>query len=176
MPPELAQSQKSKASLPAHLSFDIWSLGISLFRMLTSGDFFHSDDEALMFLSMNTALDTYVSSRLQQTLGSGGAPQSGEQEIHLLTDMLKSDASARPNCEALLGRAFFRGGATVNMARLQSKLGKMDAKLDHIGTFSGGSFEDILDGGVLLLSAALVHSIVTSLSTGGFFVALAFLS
>lgn len=89
IPPELLQ----KTGLRAHCSYDIWSLGVLLFRMLTNNDFWSSDEEALQTLRSPNDLDHHLTKRLHPL------KTSNEQAYNLIKDILSPDPAQRPTAD-----------------------------------------------------------------------------
>lgn len=111
MPPERYRAFTERKELRAVFSYDIWALGVCLFRLMGDTPLFTSDVEALEQLKKVLTGDT---SFLQQRLQS--LPRAVQR---FLSSMLEVHAVDRPGqASELLQRAFFAGGATVACEKL----------------------------------------------------------
>ena len=133
-PPERVAAfyAKKNKNLKAHSSYDIWALGVCLYRILAGTDLFASESEAWDKLQQCVLEPNLFRSQfLEEKL----IKNCNESAARLLKDMLTVKCALRPTANNVLGRALFRGGSTLNVSNLYSRMKsgftKLEAKVDR---------------------------------------------
>jgi len=122
-PPELIVGSRSGTKLTAHYSFDVWGVGAVLYRMVKGEE---------LFLDVDYAMKTLASDDVEDLVWKRIEPIPNEQARRAIGDIMKKDKMSRPTCEAILSRALFKGGATINMAVIADKIDDVSEKIDAV--------------------------------------------
>lgn len=105
----VAAEDRSYELLAAHPSFDMWSLGVTLFQLFTDKTLFHADGEGNLSTAELSNLANWTDAHKKSRL-------IGVRNIaarYLLWKLLSKDASRRPTAQDLLEHPFFSDDALV---------------------------------------------------------------
>ena len=137
-PPEFCWAVTRNVSVKAHFSFDIWSLGICLYRLMQGDEFFVSDEDALEVFGKSKKFQQKI---IEQFVESRIRTITNEPAQRLLRDCLQVSHTDRPTADTLSNRALFKGGATVNMTSISKEMANQSLKLAEIQD----SIEEVMD-------------------------------
>ena len=129
---------KSKTAGPqelrAHNSYDMWALGVCLYRILAGFDLFDSEETAWDELQ-DSFLHPEVFEKQLRHEKLSPVERRNESAARLLKDLLVVNPALRPTANKVLGRALFRGGSTINAkslySRMRSGFSKLEEKVDR---------------------------------------------